>query len=499
MYEELIQAYAMPDTKTICLGGIVVDGKLVPDAAVHLVLKQFNRHGLVAGATGSGKTKTLQVLAEQLSLAGVPSLVMDVKGDISGLAMPGEHQTKLEERSQSLGLTFQAQGFPVELLSLSEHIKGVPLRATIQDFGPLLFSRMLELNDTQSGVIAILFGYAKDKGLLLIDLSDFKELLKFSQTEAGIADIEKQYGRISAATVGTIMRKLIEIESQEGGYFFGEPAFDVKDLMRFDTTNKGIISILRVMDMQDKPFLFSTFMVKMLSDLYRQLPEAGDLEKPKLVLFIDEAHLIFNNAAKPLLNLLDTIVKLIRSKGVGLIFCTQTPKDVPENILSQLGLKIQHSLRAFTANDRKAIELTAKNFPPSKVYKTEDLLTSLGIGEALMTAIDLKGIPTPLIQCMVRPPESRMGILDASDQELILARSVLQPKYQNRLERDSAREYFQKQVTVSAESVPSAKPEPSAAEINLLDKLSKNTLFRQIIRDLFNKMIKLTISMLKKK
>ena len=499
MYEELIQEYAMPDTKTIHLGGIIVDGQLVPDTSVHLVLKQFNRHGLVAGATGSGKTKTLQVLAEQLSLAGVPSLVMDVKGDISGLALPGESQTKLEERCQSLGLTFQAQGFPVELLSLSEHIQGVPLRATIEGFGPLLFSRMLDLNDTQSGVMAILFSYAKDKDLLLIDLSDFKELLKFSQTEEGIADIEKQYGRISAATVGTIMRKLIEIESQDGRFFFGEPAFEVKDLMRFDGLGRGGISILRVMDMQDKPFLFSTFMVKLLSDLYKQLPEAGDLEKPKLVLFIDEAHLIFNHATKALLNLLDTIVKLIRSKGIGLIFCTQTPKDVPENILSQLGLKIQHSLRAFTANDRKAIELTAKNFPPSNVYKTEDLLTSLGIGEALLTAIDLKGVPTPLVQCMIRPPESRMGILQPSEEEMVLARSILQPKYQNRLERESAREYFNKQVSLSPESLPNTKVEPSVVTENLFDKLSKNTLFRQIIRDIFNKMMKLTISMLKKK
>lgn len=503
MYEDLIKAYQHPDLPCIQFGGIKVDDKLLADAPVNLLLKQFNRHGLVAGATGSGKTKSLQVLAEQLSKSGVPCLLMDIKGDVSGLAMPGTSDEKLQERAKSLGLEFLPQGFPVELLTLSEAIKGIPLRATIIDFGPLLFSRMLELNETQAGVVTILFEYAKDKNLLLVDLDDFKELLKFSQTDAGVLEIEKKYGRISGATVGTIMRRLIELEAQGAKYFFGEPAFDVKDLMRFDSQNQGTISILRLMDMQDKPFLFSTFMLKMLSDIYRQLPEAGDLDKPKLVLFIDEAHLIFKNANKPLLNLLDTIVKLIRSKGVGLIFCTQTPKDVPENILSQLGLKIQHSLRAFTANDRKAIELTAKNFPPSNLYKTDELLTSLGIGQALLTAIDEKGAPTPLVQCLVRPPVSRMGVLDANEEDTVLARSPLYPKYQVRLERESAKEYFEKQAAILTPQEMTIEAEKAPAEAKLqpgmLDKLSKNTLFRQVARDLFKKLTNMFLASLKKK
>lgn len=499
MYEQLIKAYAHDQLPVIQFGEVVVNDKLLPKAPVNLLLKQFNRHGLVAGATGSGKTKSLQVLAEQLSNAGVPCLLMDIKGDISGLAMPGKLDENLVERAKSMGLEFSPQGFPVELLTLGEAIKGIPMRATILDFGPLLFSRMLELNETQAGVVTILFEYAKDKNLLLIDLDDFKELLKFSQTDAGILEIEKKYGRISSASVGTIMRRLIELEAQGAQYFFGEPAYDVKDLMRFDSENRGVISILRLMDMQDKPFLFSTFMLKMLSDIYRQLPEAGDLDKPKLVLFIDEAHLIFNNANKPLLNLLDTIVKLIRSKGVGLIFCTQTPKDVPENILSQLGLKIQHSLRAFTANDRKAIELTAKNFPSSEYYKTDELLTALGIGQALLTAIDEKGVPTPLVQCMVRPPVSRMGILDAVEEDMVLSRSPLYPKYQVRLERDSAKEFFERQAVASDSQALEKAPVKTKLEASVLDKLSKNTLFRQMMRDLFKKLTNMFLAMLKKK
>ena len=492
MYEELIDAYRV-ELPAISLGGIMVNGNLVPGSHVNLLLKQLNRQGLVAGATGSGKTKSLHVLAEKLSVAGVPSLLLDVKGDLSGLAMSGTPNKGLEERCQSLNTPFEPQGFPVELLSISEHIKGVPVRATVGDFGPLLFSRMLELNDTQSGVLTILFEYAKAKAFNIVTLDDFKALLQFSQTEEGIHAIEKKYGHISSTTVGTIMRKLIELESQEGRYFFGEPAYQVNDLMRFDSSGRGIISILRVMDMQDKPFLFSTFMVKLLSDIYRQLPEAGDLDKPKLMLFIDEAHLIFNNANKALLNLLDTIVKLIRSKGVGIIFCTQTPKDVPENILSQLGLKIQHSLRAFTANDRKAIALTAKNFPPSTFYNTEELLTSLGIGEALLTAIDGKGVPTPLVQCLVCPPQSRMGVLNAEEEALMLSQSPLYPKYQNRLEHPLAKELIETQNVINTVK------ENAAIELSMIDKLSKNTLFRQIVRDVFKKLMQILLSMLKKK
>jgi hypothetical protein len=501
MSTELQKAYQKEESPVIRFGGIMLDGKLVPSSEVNLVLKQFNRHGLVSGATGSGKTKSLQVLAEQLSLIGVPCVLMDMKGDLSGIAMPGNASSILKDRAKLLNIDLMMREFPVELLSLSQAIKGVPIRATVQDFGPLLFSRMLELNDTQSGVVTILFEFAKDKSWALVDLDDFKALLKFSQSDNGVSEIEKQYGRISGATVSTIMRKIIEIESQEGQFFFGEPAFEVQDLMQVNDKGMGVISILRLMDMQDKPFLFSTFMVKLLNDIYKQLPECGDLDKPKLVLFIDEAHLIFKNANKALLNLLDTIVKLIRSKGVGLIFCTQTPKDVPENILSQLGFKIQHSLRAFTANDRKAIELVAKNFPPSDFYQTDKLITALGIGEALLTAIDERGIPTPLVHCMIRPPESRMGILAQDEENTLLEHSSLSAKYQNRLEQESASEILKKdaELTNHTSEQEISPVKNKSDDETFINKISKNVLVRQITRDLFKKLTNFIIAMLKKK
>ncbi len=416
-----------------------------------------------------------------------------MKGDISALAMSGVLTDKIQERSKILGLEYKPQNFPVELLSLSPNIKGVPVRATIKGFGPLLFSRLLELNDTQSGVVTILFEYANDNQLLLIDLNDFKSLLKFSQTDIGQQQIEKQYGKVSGASISTIMRKIIELESQGGEHFFGEPALDVRDLLR-SSQDKGVISILRAMDMQDKPDLFSTFMVKLLSDLYRLLPECGDLDKPKLVLFIDEAHLIFNNANKNLLNLMDTIVKLIRSKGVGLVFCTQTPKDIPENILSQLGFKIQHALRAFTAKDRQAMSLTAKNFPISEHYKTEELLTALGIGEALLTAIDERGAPTPLVQCMIRTPESRMGVLTDEEEASVLSQSALSLKYHDRLERESAMEILNQKV-VADEKIKNVDPEgPSAIEV-----IAKNPIVKQVTRDVVRKLTQLVFSYIKGK
>ncbi|TAL58463.1 MAG: DUF853 family protein, partial [Legionella sp.] len=425
MYEDLLIPYQVRDLPTLLLGGIVIDGHLIPNSPVNLVLKSFNRHGLIAGATGSGKTKTIQVLSEQLSLSGVPSLVMDIKGDISGLAMPGEANAAIEARSKDLNIPYTPRGFPVEFLTLNESHTGVPLRSTVSDFGPLLFSRMLDVNDTQEGVVTVLFEFAKAEQLPLITLADLKSVLQFAQSPEGNAKIEAKFGAVAGASIGTIMRKIIELEAQGADGFFGEPAYNVTDLVRTNAQGLGIISILRLLDMQDKPKLFSTFMLKLLSDVYKQLPELGDPDKPKLILFIDEAHLIFNNASKALLSSLDTMVKLIRSKGVGLIFCTQTPNDIPENVLSQLGLKIQHALRAFTAKDRKAMKLVAQNFPPSEHYHTEQLLTALGIGEALVSGLDGKGQPTPLIQCMIRPPESRMGTLSEQELKQVVASSGL--------------------------------------------------------------------------
>ncbi|KTD08029.1 helicase HerA-like domain-containing protein [Legionella jamestowniensis] len=498
MYEDLISPYKASELPMLQLGGILVDEHLLPDAPVNLVLKSLNRHGLIAGATGSGKTKTMQVLSEQLSLAGVPSLVMDVKGDISGLAVPGEVTEMVVARNQSLNLTYTPRAFPVEMLSLSDIHQGVPLRSTVTDFGALLFSRMLDVNDTQEGVITILFEYAKSKNLPLIDLADIKALLQYVQTDAGKEEIEGQFGGVASSSVGTIVRKIIELEAQGGNQFFGEPAFNALDLVRTNAEGMGIISILRLSDMQDKPKLFSTFMLKLLSDVYRLMPELGDPPKPKLVLFIDEAHLIFSNASKALLNLLDTMVKLIRSKGIGLIFCTQTPNDVPDTVLSQLGLKVQHALRAFTAKDRKAMKLVAQNFPPSAYYETEQILTSLAIGEALVSALDAKGQPTPLVECLVRAPESRMGVLSEQELNRAVATSTLLPKYEQRQERSSAKEILAAGVAINRQTGPStdAKTKKAKEEPSMVEQITKNTLFRQIIRQIMRDLTRAVMSAL---
>lgn len=497
MYDDLRAAYQAGTLPSIQLGGILVNDALLADSPVHLVLKSFNRHGLIAGATGSGKTKTIQVLTEQLSLMGVPSLVMDIKGDISGLAMPGESSETLVNRSKSLNLPYTPRAFPVEFLTLSESHAGVPLRSTVADFGPILFSRMLDINDTQEGVITALFEYAKQENLPLIALADLKSLLQFAQTADGKAKIEARFGTVATSSIGTIVRKIIELEAQGGDEFFGEPAFDVSDLLQVNAQGQGVISILRLLDMQDKPKLFSTFMLKLLADVYKKMPELGDPDKPKLILFIDEAHLIFANASKALLSLLDTIVKLIRSKGIGLIFCTQTPNDIPDSILSQLGLKVQHALRAFTAKDRKAMKLVAQNFPPSEVYQTEQLLTSLGIGEALVSSLDGKGQPTPLIQCMNRAPESRMGVL--SDQELaqIVASSALCSRYSKRQQRNSAKDILAAQKSSNAsQEVSSPVEDKESKEASIVTAVTKNTLFRQIIRQLVRDMTRALMSAL---
>ena len=491
MYEDLRNPYQAGTLPSLQLGGIILNNQLLADAPVNLLLKSLNRHGLIAGATGSGKTKTIQVLSEQLSLAGVPSLVMDIKGDISGLAMPGEINEALQARAKSLNLTFTPRGYPVEFLTLSESHTGVPLRSTVTAFGPILFSRMLDINETQEGGITVLFEFAKEEKLPLITLADVRSLLQYLQTDEGKAKIETRFGSLASSSIGIIVRKIIELEAQGGEEFFGEPAFDVMDLIRTNSQGLGIISILRLLDMQDKPKLFSTFMLKLLSDVYSKMPELGDPDKPKLVLFIDEAHLIFANASKALLNLMDSMVKLIRSKGIGLIFCTQTPNDIPESILSQLGLKVQHALRAFTAKDRKAMKLVAQNFPSSEYYQTEQLLTALGIGEALVSALDGKGQPTPLIQCMMRAPESRMGIL--TDQELahIVASSALNARYSQRQERSSAKDMLAARKEATEQSSPTTSTnKKDKEEPSILTVVTKNSLFRQIVRQLFRDLMR---------
>ncbi|RMF67039.1 MAG: DUF853 family protein [Calditrichaeota bacterium] len=428
----------------IVLGGAMLDGECAPQARVAVPLKTLNRHGLIAGATGTGKTKTLQLMAEGLSEKGVPSLLMDIKGDLSGLARPGKHHPKIAERHARIGLPYEPRPFQTEFLSLSEE-KGVRLRATVSEFGPILFSKILGLNDTQSGIVAVVFKYCDDAGLPLLDLKDFKKVLQFLAGE-GKAQIEETYGRLSKASIGTILRKVLELEQQGADRFFGEKSFEVEDLLRTDDQGCGVISILRLADIQDRPKLFSTFMLSVLAEIYSTFPEAGDLDKPRLAIFFDEAHLIFEKASDALLSQIETIVKLVRSKGVGIFFCTQNPTDIPDAILSQLGLKVQHALRAFTAKDRKALKLAAENYPISPFYDTAELLTNLGIGEAAVTALNEKGIPTPLAATLLRAPRSRMGILTPQELDACLVSSSLAPKYNRAIDRESAYELLNAKI-----------------------------------------------------
>ncbi|WP_271405278.1 helicase HerA-like domain-containing protein [Tenacibaculum soleae] len=428
----------------ITLGAGMLEEKTITNALVNIPLKTLNRHGLIAGATGTGKTKTLQVLAENMSEKGIPVLLMDVKGDLSGLAQPSPGHAKIDERHEKIGIPFNATKFPIEILSISEQ-EGVRLRATVSEFGPVLLSRILDLTETQSGIVAIIFKYCDDHKLPLLDLKDFKKILQFITNE-GKEEIQSEYGRISTASTGAILRKIIAIEQQGGDLFFGEKSFEVDDLTRVDENGRGLISVLRLTDIQDKPKLFSTFMLQLLAEIYETFPEQGDSEQPELIIFIDEAHLVFDEASKALLNQIESIVKLIRSKGVGLYFVTQNPKDVPEDVLAQLGMKIQHALRAFTAKDRKAIKLAAENYPDSVYYDTKEVLTQLGIGEALVSVLNEKGIPTPLVRTMLRAPMSRMDVLTEKEIKQVLDNSRLIPKYNNIIDRESAYELLNEKI-----------------------------------------------------
>lgn len=430
------------------VGSAMLDGKVVSSADIFLPLKTMNRHGLIAGATGTGKTKTLQMLSEGLSDASIPVLLMDIKGDLSGIAAAGVMNEKIKERYQLLNLEYKPAAYPVDLLTLSGQ-KGARLRATVSEFGPVLLSKILGLNDTQGGLVAMIFKYCDDSRLPLLDLKDFIKVLQYVSNE-GKAELEKSYGKVSTTSTGTILRKVIELQQQGADIFFGEKSFEVDDLLRVNDDGRGMISIVRVTDLQDRPKLFSTFMLQLLAELYASCPEEGDLDKPKLVMFIDEAHLIFQEANDALLQQIETIIKLIRSKGIGIFFCTQNPMDVPASILAQLGLKVQHALRAFTAADRKVIRQTAENYPETSFYKTEDLITQLGIGEALVTLLNEKGIPTPLAHCMMCSPRSRMDILTDSEIDTIVSQSKITAKYNQAIDSQSAYEILTDKLNQAA-------------------------------------------------
>jgi DNA helicase HerA-like ATPase len=475
------------------LGGAMYEKEPITDLLVKVPMETLNRHGLIAGATGTGKTKTLQIIAEQLSAKGVPSLVMDVKGDLSGLAVASEGHPKIDERHEKIGIPFTADNSPVEFLSLSEDY-GARLRATVTEFGPVLFSKILGLNDTQSGIVAVLFKYCDDHKLPLLDLDDFKKTLQYISGE-GEEEVEAEYGSISSASVGAIMRRIVELEQQGADVFFGEPSFEVDDLCRTDENGKGIISILRLTDIQDRPKLFSTFMLQILAEIYSTFPEEGDLEKPKLCLFIDEAHLVFEEASDVLLDQIEAIIKLIRSKGIGVFFITQNPADIPNEVLGQLGLKVQHALRAFTAKDRKAIRLAAENYPLTDHYEVDQLLTELGIGEAIVTVLNEKGIPTPLVHTLLRAPQSRMDILTNREIDAILDKSYLVKKYNKSVDRESAHEILSRKIERAQEEErqQELREERTRArktttrrrtrqEKSTLEKILNNTTTRQIGR-----------------
>ncbi|RYY61345.1 MAG: DUF853 family protein [Chitinophagaceae bacterium] len=457
------------------LGCGMLDGKVVPEAIINIPYRTLNRHGLIAGATGTGKTKTLQVLAEGLSDASIPVLLLDIKGDLSGLGAAGAANEKITERYKLLNLEYKPSAYPVELLTLSNQ-EGVRLRATVSEFGPVLLSKILELNDTQAGFVAIIFKYCDDNKMPLLDLKDFIKVLQFISNE-GKKELEKDYGKISTASTGTILRKAIELQQQGADGFFGEKSFEVDDLMRISDDGRGIISILRVPDLQDRPRMFSTFMLQMLAELYATNPEEGDLDKPKLILFIDEAHLIFRDANKPLLEQIETIIRLIRSKGIGIYFCTQNPTDIPPNVLAQLGLKIQHSLRAFTAADRKMIKQTAENYPETEFYKTEDLLTQLGIGEALVTALNEKGAPAPLVHCMMGSPKSRMDILSEAEIKSIVLKSKITGKYNEVIDSKSAYEMLTEKLEEAEQATVKEKEAKAEAKQSNAPAKKEKTIF----------------------
>ena len=491
-FKEVIEAGYTVSGKYITLGGAMYEGKAIANLFVNIPLKNLNRHGLIAGATGTGKTKTLQALTENLSKEGVPTLLMDLKGDLSGIAAIGEEKSFIKERHAQMNLPYTPEAFPVELLTISKQ-DGVRMRATVSEFGSVLLSRILDLSDVQEGVLAVVFKYCDDHQYPLLDLKDLKKVLQYA-TEEGKSEFESEYGRVAASSTSAILRKIVELENQGAELFFGERSFETEDLLHTDEKGRGVVNIIRLTDIQDRPKMFSTFMLCLLAEIYNTFPEIGDQEKPKLVIFIDEAHLIFNQASKALLNQLENIVKLIRSKGVGLIFCTQTPTDVPDAVLSQLGLKIQHALRAFTAKDRQAIKLTAQNYPETSFYNVPEYLTSLGTGEAFVTALDSKGRPTPLVATMMRAPMSRMDILTDTEIKALLDKSVLKTKYNEVIDRESAYEILNAKIaneapkedtskkteTKSTAPKTSSAPKKSTAQNPIIKMLTSATFVRGV-------------------
>jgi hypothetical protein len=436
------------------LGTVVVDGVVDPTARVRLPFATLNRHGLVAGATGTGKTKTLQGIAEQLSAAGVPVLLADVKGDLSGLVRAGQADARIEQRAKDTGDDWTPTAFPVEFLSLGGTSSAVPIRATLTQFGPILLAKVLDLNDTQESTLGLIFHWADQRGLPLLDTKDLRAVVQHLTSDEGKADL-KGVGGVSPATAGVILRALVNLEAAGGEDFFGEPEFEPADLMR-QVDGKGVVTLLELADQAAHPRLFSTFLMWLLAELYEELPEAGDLDKPKLVFFFDEAHLLFTDASKAFLERIEQTVKLIRSKGVGVFFCTQLPTDVPNAVLSQLGARVQHALRAFTPEDQTALAKTVKTYPTTKHYDMEEALTSLGTGEAIVTVLSERGAPTPVAWARMRAPRSLMAAIGEPAVTEAAKASALYPKYGPTVDRESA--YEKLTAKIAAAPAPDAAP-----------------------------------------
>ncbi|MFE9733804.1 helicase HerA-like domain-containing protein [Streptomyces sp. NPDC005863] len=441
------------------LGALLWDGRCRADAPVRIPLPMLNRHGLVAGATGTGKTKTLQLIAEQLAAQGVPVFLADIKGDVSGISAPGEANDKVTERAGDVGQEWAATGFPSEFYALGGIGTGIPVRATITSFGPVLLSKVLQLNRTQEQSLGLVFHYADQKGLELVDLKDLRAVVTFLTSDEGKPEL-KGIGGLSSVTAGVILRALTTFEAQGMADFFGEPEFDTSEFLRLAPDGQGLVSVLELAAVQDKPQLFSTFLMWLLADLYNDLPEVGDIEKPKLVFFFDEAHLLFNGASKAFLEAITQTVRLIRSKGVGVFLVTQTPKDVPADVLGQLGNRVQHALRAFTPDDQKALKATVRTFPDSP-YDLAEVLTGLGTGEAVITVLSEKGAPTPVAATRLRAPESLMGPVAAGTLEQAVRSSPLYARYADAVDRESA---YEKLTAQEAETQARKQAESAAAD-----------------------------------
>lgn len=474
------------------LGGLMLDATTLSDVRIRIPLGMLNRHGLVAGATGTGKTKTLQLLAEQLSAQGVPVFAPDIKGDLSGLSTPGKESPKITERATSVGQTWKAQGFPVEYFALGGQGTGIPLRATMSAFGPTLLAKVLGLNDTQESSLGLVFHYADQAGLPLLDLADLRAVVQFLTSDEGKADL-KNLGGLSSSTAGVILRELIAFQDQGADAFFGEPEFDTADLLRTTPDGKGLISLVELPNLQDRPAVFSTFLMWLLADLFHDLPELGDPEKPSLVFFFDEAHLLFADASKDFLAAIAQTVRLIRSKGVGVFFVTQSPTDVPDDVLAQLGSRIQHQLRAHTPNDAKALKQTVNTYPTSQYDDLGEVLTSLGIGEAVVTVMNERGAPTPVAWTRLRAPESLMAPADPAAMSAAVTGSTLHAKYAAAVDRESAHEMLAARLEAGAEKAKAEAREEKAEKADSGLSYPKQTTRRapapkekDVVKDIIN-------------